>query len=109
MTYYIMLENGQPERYTATVLGLPNCTATGATRQEAIQRVKQVMLERLARSEIIPIEVEPHELAKAVDVGLPPNPWVQFAGMHKDNPLFSDVLEYIEEYRRELDNDETVP
>ena len=33
----------------------------------------------------------------------PDNPWIQDAGMFKDDPLFDEMLEYIEAYRRELD------
>lgn len=33
----------------------------------------------------------------------PDNPWIQNAGMFKDDPLFDEMLEYIEAYRRELD------
>lgn len=31
------------------------------------------------------------------------NPWVKFAGMFKDDPLFDDFLEDMAAYRRELD------
>lgn len=32
----------------------------------------------------------------------PDNPWIQNAGIFKDDPLFDDMLAYIEAYRREL-------
>lgn len=31
------------------------------------------------------------------------HPWMKFAGMYQDNPLFNEVLAHIESYRRELD------
>ena len=33
----------------------------------------------------------------------PDNPWIQNAGIFKDDPLFDEMLAYIEAYRRELD------
>jgi len=33
----------------------------------------------------------------------PDNPWIQNAGMFKDDPQFDDMLAYIEAYNRELD------
>ena len=33
----------------------------------------------------------------------PDNPWIQNAGIFKDDPQFDDMLAYIEAYRRELD------
>ena len=53
-------------------------------------------LERLNRAEIVPLEIEPAQSA---------HPWLKFAGIFKDNPLFDDVLTEIETYRRELDMD----
>jgi predicted RNase H-like HicB family nuclease len=97
MTYYVLVENGKQGSYTATVLGWPDCTAQGATRQEALARLRQALITRLARAEIVPLEIEhPH----------PGHPWLKFAGMFKDAPLFDDVLAEIEAYRRELDADD---
>ncbi|MCL1468011.1 hypothetical protein [Argonema galeatum] len=31
------------------------------------------------------------------------NPWIKFAGMYKDNPLFNDMVSEMEAYRREVD------
>ena len=97
MTYYVLVENGEQGNYTATVLGWPDCTAQGATRQEALARLRQALITRLAQAEIVPLEIE-H----------PPSghPWLKFAGMFKDDPLFDDVLAEIEAYRRELDADD---
>jgi predicted RNase H-like HicB family nuclease len=99
MTYYVLVENGKQGNYTATVLGWPDCTAQGATRQEALARIRQALITRLAQVEIVPLEIEhPH----------PGHPWLKFAGVFKDNPLFDDVLAEIEAHRHELDADDTV-
>jgi len=56
MTYYITVENGAANRYTATVIGWPNCVAEGATCEKAVVGVKQRFTEHLYQVEIVPIE-----------------------------------------------------
>jgi len=99
MTYYVLVENGRQGHYTATVLGWPDCTAQGTTRQEALARVRQTLAARLTQAEIIPLEIEQSP---------PKHPWLKFAGMFRDDPLFDEVLAEIENYRRELDADTAV-
>ncbi len=103
MTYYVSVQNGEANRYTATVVGRPDCVAEGVTEQEAVSRVKQVLEHRLLDEKIVPIEVEVDsplsgELSKSVN-----SSWLQFAGMYHNNPLFDEVLSEIEQYRGELD------
>ncbi len=106
MTYYVSVENGVLNRYTATVIGWPNCVAEGTTREEAITRVRQSFTERLNQIEIVPIEVESTTLDPIIAIG--EHPWAKFAGMYQTNPLFDEVSDSIQVYRRQLDADETV-
>ena|SRR5438093_263744 len=73
---------------------LPLC-AEGATREKALAKLKEQLQARLSNgAELVPLEVPAS-----------PNPWVEFAGMFKDDPLFDDWQKAIEEYRREVDAD----
>jgi len=73
--------------------------AEGATREEALQKVREQLQERLqAGSQIVPLDVPGQE-----------NPWVKFAGMFKDDPLFDDWQAAIAENRRKADADPNVP
>jgi hypothetical protein len=76
------------------VIILPDCKATGATKQEALTSLSQLLQKRLETAEIVTLEIE---LSKAE------HPWMKFAGMYKDNPLFAEVQAYIEANRRKLD------
>ena len=40
------------------------------------------------------LEIEPPQIE---------HPWMKFAGMDKNNPLFAEVLEYIEAERSQID------
>ena len=106
MTYYVTVENGTANRYTATVIGWPNCVAEGTTREEAVARVKQRFTERLHQVEIVPIEVESTHLDLTMVNAA--HPWAKFAGMYQANPLFDEVLASVQAYRRTIDADETV-
>ncbi|ETW98216.1 MAG: hypothetical protein ETSY1_19695 [Candidatus Entotheonella factor] len=99
MTYYIVVENGQHGQYTAQILGWPDTMVKGASRQEVLLSVRQHLASRLAQAEIIPLEMEPS----------PPiqHPWMKFAGMFEDDPMFDQVLEDIQIYRQELDTDDS--
>lgn len=97
MTYQVIVENIPQGNYTASVLGWPDCSVQGATRQEALTRIRDVFTTRLAQVEILPLEIEPPKKD---------NPWLKFAGMFEDNPLFDEVLQEIDAYRRVLDADE---
>ena len=106
MTYYVTVENGTANRYTATVIGWPNCVAEGTTREEAVARVKQRFTERLHQVEIVPIEVESTHLE--LNIVSAEHLWAKFAGMYQANPLFDEVLASVQAYRRTIDADETV-
>jgi hypothetical protein len=38
-----------------------------------------------------------------IDTTQPEHPWMQFAGMFKDDPQFTEMLDDIEAYRQEID------
>ncbi|WP_204106639.1 MULTISPECIES: hypothetical protein [Spirulina sp. CCY15215] len=82
----------------ARVLGWPECQAEANTKEEALQALYQIVTEQLRDREIVSFEVEVSQPQKE-------HPWMQFAGMFKDNPLFEEVLEHIATSRKELDEE----
>jgi hypothetical protein len=67
-------------------------SAEGATREQAIDRLGLLLRERLSNGvEIVAAEV-PSRGAE--------NPWVRYAGMFKNDPMFAEVLEIMKECRR---------
>jgi predicted RNase H-like HicB family nuclease len=96
LTYDVLVQNQEDGRVIATVLGLPDCKATGATKEEALTILHEHLTARLAKAEIVSIKIEPPSSE---------HPWMKFAGMYKDNPLFDEVQAYIEADRRKLDGE----
>lgn len=74
-------------------------SAEGATADEALKRLHEMVNQRLAQG------------ARLVTLNVPAeeNPWVQCAGMFKDDPYFDDWQRAIAEYRRQVDEDPDRP
>ena len=71
----------------------------GATRDEALGRLRAEIDKRMAGGAIVvPLEITPAE----------DHPWLQGAGMFRDNPLFDKWQAAILEYRRQVDQDAEV-
>ena len=69
--------------------------AEGATRQEALEKLREQLQQRLqGGAEIVSLQVQDQE-----------NPWVKFAGMFQDDPYFAEVIEIMAEERRRVDED----
>jgi predicted RNase H-like HicB family nuclease len=94
LNYDVLIENQQDGGVSATVLGLPDFKGSGVTKEEALEKLIQLLQER--KPEIVTLEIEPPQTE---------HPWMKFAGMHKDNPLFTEALEYIESERSQIDLD----
>jgi len=74
-------------------------TAEGATREEALQKVRDLIRNRLAAGlEVVPFEVP------AAD-----NPWAAMAGLFRDDPLFEPWQQAVADYRRQVDEDPASP
>jgi predicted RNase H-like HicB family nuclease len=74
-------------------------TAEGATREEAVQNLRQQIQSHLAAGgQLLSLEVPE-----------PQHPLAPFAGMFQDNPLFDEWQQAIAEMRRREDEDLDVP
>ncbi|MBE9048916.1 hypothetical protein IQ243_00530 [Nostocales cyanobacterium LEGE 11386] len=94
LIYDVLIENQADGTVKATLLGLPDCQGSGNTEAEAIEQLSQGLQNRLETAKIVTLEIETPKSE---------HPWLKFAGMHQDNPLFDEVLGYIEEERKLLD------
>jgi predicted RNase H-like HicB family nuclease len=93
--YSILIETPKTGGYRATALGLPNCRAKGATREIALQNVRELLTTRLSQSEIVTVKI---------DSPRSEHPWMQFAGMFQNDPQFEEMQADIESYRQEVES-----
>lgn len=92
LTYPVLIQQ-QNQEYIVTVLGL-DCKAKGSSREAALEQLLEQVNAILKQGEIVQLEIP---LPK------PEHPWMKFAGMYKDNPLFDEVQDYIKADREQLD------
>lgn len=90
-SFSILLESNQDGDFRATVLGLPDCQAEGATREAALGNAKKRLAERLATAEIVAIDFQVPSTAQ------------RMAGNFKDDSEWDEFQAAIAAYRQELD------
>ncbi len=90
-SFSILIENNYDGDFRATVLGLPECHAQGATRDDALSNAKAVLTDRLATAELVSIELMPQSAAR------------RMAGNFKDDPQWDDFQAAIVADRQVLD------
>ena len=92
--YDVLVEKAGKEGYTARVLSWPDCVVQAATREEALLHIRTLILERLAKAEIVTLAIKPEEASHS---------WLPFAGDWADDPGIADFRAAIEDYRRAID------
>jgi predicted RNase H-like HicB family nuclease len=85
-TYKILLEQTADGQSSATVLEIPDCHVIAITPQEAMSQVQTLLTERLANAQIVSIQIPAPQ---------PQNPWIEFAGIFKDDQDFADIAQAI--------------
>ena len=93
-SYEVLIEHQPEGKVIATVLGWQDCQVKGATKEEALNKLRHLLTSRLQNTEIVSLDIE---------ILISEHPWMKFASMFKDDPDFEDVLADIEAYRREVD------
>jgi hypothetical protein len=96
MDLSVILEQVRENAYRATALVPTPLVVEAPTRDEAVDRIRSLISERLSRAELIQVEVP---------VATKPNPWLAIAGTWRDHPDVDQVEENINAYRREIDAD----
>ncbi len=100
MQYRVLLQN-QNNQFIASVLGFPDLSAEGRTREEALERARTALEERLAQSELVTIDVAASHLEGNG------NTWLAEFGRFRDDPTFDDFISEIAAVRRGSDEGQT--
>ena len=94
MDVSVLIEPVSGHGYRATALMPTPVIVEGSTREEAVDRIRAVIDERLAHAELIQVRVSERESD---------NPWLELAGSWRNNPELEEVEENIQDYRRQVD------
>ncbi len=93
MTYNILIRNNPIDGYTATALAFPGYTVDAPTRDEAIERIYETIVQLLNESEVVALEVPTPEPVLAA-------PYAETFGMFRADPTFADFLQEVDAYRQ---------
>ena len=99
LTYDVLIEN-HADGIITTAIALPDCQATGATKEEALTSLYERLTERLTKAEIVTIKIEPPKAE---------HPWMKFAGIFKDDLDFQEIMNQIQAERNSDDESEVDP
>ena len=88
------LKNNPTAPIKASVLGWTECRAIANTAEEAIERVRTLLNDRISKSKIIQIQSSPSTPHY--------HPWMKFAARLKDNPFLDEIDQSIAESRLAL-------
>jgi hypothetical protein len=95
----ILLERVKGNGYRARGTGPFALSARGATREEALDKLRAKLQARLKEgTEVVGLELGP-----------PPDPWLEFAGMFQGDPWIEDWKASVREYRQQIDRDPDSP
>jgi hypothetical protein len=101
MQYQVFVEQ-LDEQFTAAVIGLPESRVTGTSRAEALAKLTERLNAWRAEGKLVVLEIRPNGDSR-VSTG---NPWLDTAGVFKDDPTWDEYQAYIAAYRHELDAEE---
>lgn len=94
MTVSVMVEILGDNQFRATAMVPTPLVAEAPSRTEAVDKIRSLVEERLARAEIIELDLPTGKAA---------NPWLAMGGTWRDHPDVDEVEEHIRDYRREVD------
>ncbi len=90
----ILLESKDDGLTVATVLEVPDLQTTDETKQGAIEKIRQLLKQRLAKAEIVQIETPIISVSQK-------NNLMKFAGIFANDPDFEDIISQIKAERED--------
>ena len=91
----VLVERIAGNGYRARGAGPVAVTVKAATREKALAKLRERIQARLSKgAELVSLEVGPES-----------HPWVEFAGMFKDDPQIEEWVQSMAEYRQQVEDD----
>jgi predicted RNase H-like HicB family nuclease len=100
MQYQVFVKSHTENKFIASIIGIPDSTVEGATKEEAIALAKAALEKQLASGEIVTIDVGKESSQQEKD------PWLKHMGIFASDPTFDDFLSEVAAYRQQVSEDE---
>lgn len=97
MNVSVMLEQVGDSGYRATVFAPAPLVAEAASREQAVERIRQMIRERLSQVELIQVEVP--------GLAEPSDPWIALAGTWRGHPDALELEQHLRDYRHDVNAD----
>jgi hypothetical protein len=87
LNFHFLIEENPEGQVVATVAELTDCQVTADTQADAIAKLEQKLHERFTKITVVPFTMSVNSSVEP----LPENPWTEFMGMYKDDPVFAEI------------------
>ena len=104
--YQVLVRNGSSDLFVASVLGMADCVGEGRTKEEAVAKAKAALVDRLAKGQIVTIEVEGVDGVESDETVSATNVWREQAGRFRDDPTFDEFVTETQSERHNLDSED---
>lgn len=98
--YQVIVRSGSSDLFLASVLGVDDCVGQGRTREGAIAKAKAALVERLAKGEIVTIDIDVENGSMSTA-----SIWTEEAGRFRDDPTFDEFVTETQSDRHNLDSE----
>ncbi|MEC4812425.1 MAG: type II toxin-antitoxin system HicB family antitoxin [Scytonema sp. PMC 1069.18] len=100
MQYQVFVQSHPENKFTAYIVGIPNTTVEGNTKEEVIALAKATLEAQLTSGELVTIEVGKEISQQETD------PWLKHIGIFASDPTFDDFLAEVAAYRQQVSEQE---
>lgn len=100
MQYQVFVKSHAENKFIASIIGIPDSTVEGGTKEEAIALAKAALEDQLASGELVTIEVGKERSQQETD------PWLKHMGIFASDPTFDDFLAEVAAYRQQVSEQE---
>ncbi|NJO61745.1 MAG: type II toxin-antitoxin system HicB family antitoxin [Richelia sp. RM2_1_2] len=100
MQYQVFVQSHAENKFIASIVGIPNSTVEGDTKEEAIALAKAALERQLASGELVTIDVGKELSQQQTD------PWLKHMGIFASDPTFDDFLAEVAAYRQQVSESE---
>ena len=96
MQYHVFIQSQPGNKFIASIVGIPNSTVEGSTKEEVIALATAALETQLASGELVTIEVGKERSPQETD------PWLKHMGIFASDPTFDDFLAEVAAYRQQV-------
>ncbi|NJM47313.1 MAG: hypothetical protein HC860_15105 [Alkalinema sp. RU_4_3] len=85
--FHFLVEESSEGQVVATVAELADCQVIAKTQADAIVELEKKLHDRFTKITVVPFTMSVNAAVEPQDE----NPWTEFMGMYKDDPIFAEI------------------